>query len=300
MIEFDYFKDMDKLINEIRQSRQLSTLVENKTTFSANNFELSMFETYRVAERVELAFDFPVVTSMLTGKKVMHIDDGQAFDFHPGQSVVFPSKKKMVIDFPLASMNEPTQCLALGINEDRIDKVIEQFNDCVAIEEEHPDWKLSAVPDHLLHDSQISHLINRIMHTFVKDNKSKDILLDLMINELIVRLLQTKVKSLIISDRNNVYGDTRIGFIVKFIRENLTNHNITVELLADKVYMSPSHFHKKFKNTVGVSPIEYLNSEKVKFAKKLMKEDKKLRIAEVAFKSGFNCASYFNRQFKKR
>ena len=56
---------------------------------------------------------------------------------------------------------------------------------------------------------------------------------------------------------------------------------------------------KKFKNTLGVSPIEYINSEKIKFAKKLMKENKSMFISEVAYKAGFNNVSYFNRQFKK-
>ncbi|MHA7844577.1 MAG: helix-turn-helix domain-containing protein, partial [Winogradskyella sp.] len=64
-------------------------------------------------------------------------------------------------------------------------------------------------------------------------------------------------------------------------------------------YMSTSHFHKQFKNTLGVSPIDYINSEKIKFAKKLIKESKDVRMSEIAFKSGFNNTSYFNRQFKK-
>ena len=63
--------------------------------------------------------------------------------------------------------------------------------------------------------------------------------------------------------------------------------------------MSTSNFHKKFKNTLGVSPVEYINSEKIKFAKKLMKARPNSFISEIAYKSGFNNVSYFNRQFKK-
>ena len=63
--------------------------------------------------------------------------------------------------------------------------------------------------------------------------------------------------------------------------------------------MSTSHFHKQFKNTLGISPIDYINSEKIRFSKKLMKEKKDFRVSEIAFKSGFNNTSYFNRQFKK-
>ena len=63
--------------------------------------------------------------------------------------------------------------------------------------------------------------------------------------------------------------------------------------------MSTLHFHKKFKNTLGVSPIDYINSQKIKYSKKLIQESKDFKIADIAFKSGFNNVSYFNRQFKK-
>ena len=63
--------------------------------------------------------------------------------------------------------------------------------------------------------------------------------------------------------------------------------------------MSKSHFHKTFKNTLGISPIDYINSEKIKFSKTLIKDRQDLSISEIAFYSGFNSISYFNRQFKK-
>ena len=120
-----------------------------------------------------------------------------------------------------------------------------------------------------------------------------------MIQELVVRLLQTKAKAFILNDTESIFNDTRIGMVIKFIKNNLTNKDISVDLLAKKACMSTSHFHKKFKNTLGISPIDYINSEKIKFSKKLIKESKDFRMAEVAFKSGFNNTSYFNRQFKK-
>ena len=63
--------------------------------------------------------------------------------------------------------------------------------------------------------------------------------------------------------------------------------------------MSTSHFHKKFKDTLGISPIDYINEERIKFSKKLLSQEKNIQINDVAFKSGFNSVSYFNRQFKK-
>jgi AraC-like DNA-binding protein len=75
---------------------------------------------------------------------------------------------------------------------------------------------------------------------------------------------------------------------------------MTVETLANKANMSSSHFHKQFKNTLGISPIDYVNTERIKFSKKLITEDKQRSITDIAFLSGFNNVSYFNRQFKKQ
>ncbi len=290
---------MTPLLNQHKKNRKLTTLVENRTTYNADYAELNIYETHAYAEKVSLTFGFPIIASMLTGKKIMHIDGFEAFDFFPGESVVMPTNKEMVIDFPLAKKDSPTQCLALGIDALKMEEVVQKFNATVAIENENNSWNLEGTTSHLINNTDVNHLIERLTYTFTNNNKSKDVLLDLMIQELIVRLLQTKAKSLIINDVNQIFNDTRIGTVIKYIKENLTNKDINVATLAKKAYMSTSHFHKQFKNTLGISPIDYINSEKIKFSKKLIKESANFRMSEIAFKSGFNNTSYFNRQFKK-
>jgi len=289
---------MSYLLNHHKSKRKLTTLVENRTTYNAEYAELNIYETHVFAEKVSLTFDFPIIASMLTGKKIMHLDGFDAFDFFPGESVVMPINKEMIIDFPLATKDNPTQCLALGIDAFKIEEVVEKFNHNVAIENENNNWNLDESASHLINNVDVNHLIERLTYTFTNNNKSKDVLLDLMIQELIVRLLQTKAKSLIIND-TNIFNDTRIGTAIKFIKNNLTNKDISVDQLAKKAYMSTSHFHKQFKNTLGISPIDYINSEKIRFSKKLIKEGNDIRMSEIAFKAGFNNTSYFNRQFKK-
>src|SRR5690606_14775532 len=107
------------LLKHHNSHRKLTTLVENRTTYNADYAELNIYETHEYAEKVSLTFDFPVIASMLTGKKVMHIDGLPSFDFYPGESVVMPTSKEMIIDFPLAKENAPTQCLALGIDSSK-------------------------------------------------------------------------------------------------------------------------------------------------------------------------------------
>lgn len=282
----------------MRINRKLNTLVENRTVFCSEVSELNLFETYKIAERVDLTFDYPVLVNMITGKKVMHIESIDSFDFYPGETLIMPMGKEMVIDFPEATFSNPTQCLALGIDPTIINETIHQFNELVSVENDrNHQWEVSGDFSFLGENQELQPLINRLIQTFTTGSKSRDALLDLMLKELIIRLLQTEAKATIIKSTNNIYNNHRIAYVVKYIRDNLSD-NLTIDQLADKVYLSPSHFHKLFKNTLGESPVTFLIKERINLAKKMIRREN-YTIAEVAERVGFNNVSYFNRQFKK-
>ena len=118
-----------------------------------------------------------------------------------------------------------------------------------------------------------------------------------MIKELIVRLLQTKAKFNLIVPNTDTINNNRIAFIIDYIKTNL-HEALSISTLAEKAYMSTSNFYKSFRNTIGESPIDFINSERIKLAKKLiLTTDQKL--STIAYRTGFNNVSYFNRQFKK-
>jgi len=277
-------------------SRKLSTLIENRTIYSADFAELNVFETHIVAEKVDLQFGFPVIASMLSGKKIMHLENKEAFEFFPGESVVLQANEKMTIDFPIASANSPTRCLALGISPDKIRETIELFNQNTRIELENDTYNFDESSIHLNNNEQVQFILDRIFTTFLGSNKSKDALVDLMVKELIIRLLQTRAKSMLV-DKSIPLDNNRMSFVIKYMREHLTE-NINVNKLANKACMSTSNFHRTFKNTIGESPIDFLNGERIKFAKNLIQHTSG-RFSDIAVQAGFNNTSYFNRQFKR-
>ncbi|WP_282018116.1 AraC family transcriptional regulator [Salegentibacter mishustinae] len=287
---------MNTNLSNYNRNLKLKTSIENRTIYSADYAELNVFETRQVAESVNLQFSFPIIASMLTGKKIMHLEGMKSFDFFPGESVVLPSDKKMVIDFPLANSKNPTRCLALGIDPDKIKETVEIFNKNTRIDFENDQHSFDASAVHLANNQQVQFVLDRIFSTFLEDGKAKDALLDLMVKELIIRLLQTKAKVMLL-DNETLFDNNRMAFIVKYMREHLTE-NIQVDKLADKACMSTSNFYRSFKNTLGESPIDYLNGERIKFAKKLIQRTND-KFADIAYKSGFNNTSYFNRQFKR-
>ena len=290
---------MNNYLHNHKISRKLTTLIENRTVYTVESSELNIFETYQPIDHVNLTFNAPAIIGMLTGKKIMHFDEMPSFNFIPGESLVVPSGKELVIDFPDASIKNPTQCMVLTIEPAKINEITEKYNEHFITDEKIDGLALDLKPSHLINQQEINHLIQRLVYTFTNNVQLKDIIVDLMIHELIIRLLQTKARQILFSDINNLYNDSRIGAAVKHIKKHLTEKNITVESLADVACMSTSHFFKQFKNTLGVSPIDYINSERIKFAKQLLATEKNPKISDIAYKSGFNSVSYFNRQFKK-
>lgn len=283
--------------------KRLSTLVENRTIYAANNSELNLFETHEEAYKVSLTFQEPIIASMIEGKKVMHLDNMPSFDFFPDQSVVLAPGTEMIIDFPDADLAHPTRCLALALDSSTISETLAFFNSKTAIENDGTNDKWSLETDsvnstHLAHNTEINLLVNRLVTTFKTANRSKDVLLELMVKELIIRLLQTKAKGSILQGLDGLFNNNRIAASVKFIRDHLTE-KLSIEDLAKHSYMSVSNFYKSFKNTIGESPVDYINSERIKFAKQLIVSTDK-QLADIAFLSGFNNVSYFNRQFKKQ
>ena len=279
--------------------RKLSTFIENRTMYSSEYAELNVFETFEATKNVFLNFDSTVIASMITGKKIMHFDNTDPFYFTPSESLVIPENNSMHIDFPEASLRTPTSCLGLVIDQGKINEVVYNFNEDTVIERENNNWDFKKTTSHLNNNEELNILINRLTTTFINNTKSKDVLLDLMVQELIIRLLQSKARKLILNNVNELFNDTRIGYAVKYIKENLTKNNLTLDEVSEKACMSKSHFFKKFKNTLGVTPVDYINSEKIKFAKKLIKNTPQENICDIAYKAGFNSVTYFNRLFKK-
>ena len=81
-----------------------------------------------------------------------------------------------------------------------------------------------------------------------------------------------------------------------YIRDNI-KEKITVDQLALIAKMSKYHFIREFKRITHFTPIMYINVTRIELAKKLLSE-KKMSVAEVCEKCGFENLSYFTKTYK--
>ncbi len=285
---------MRNLTDALLSGRRLESLVENQTSYCFENVELHVFETYQEAEKVLLNFHDPILASMLRGKKVMHLQDRSCFDFIPGESLILPADEPMYIDFLEANPPNPTQCLAMAIAEQKINVAVNYLN-------EHKmkadgEWEFADVGFHFTNDSAIQQIIQRIMFLATEQHACKDTFVDMMIQELIIRILQTQTKKAYIDFPAHFSGH-RLSYVISFIRENI-DKPLNVKMLANEVCMSESNFHRVFRNEMAMSPTAFIMEERVQKAKLLLKNPE-VNMKDVCFDCGFNSLSYFNRVFKR-
>lgn len=285
------------LINPLQLSKEksLKTLVENRTIYNLNHCELNIFETYQSSTLVPLKFDDLVVTSMLRGKKIMHLFEDPEFEYLPGQTVVVPANVEMKIDFPEATRNNPTQCLALAIEQSKITETLNFLNEKYPKENDVL-WQLHYQNYFFFNNVDMASTINKLIKECMSTSITKDVLADLTLKELLIRIIQTQtVKS--IDEGMVIQANNPIKEVTEFIKQNL-KENMNLKSLSDKACMSTASFYRFFKRELGMSPIEYVLNEKIKCAKKLLKNPS-IQINEVCYLSGFEDANYFIRLFKK-
>ena len=278
------------------KKRKLQNLVENQTSYTLNNAALHVFETHEQAERVFLQFDQPVMASMLRGKKIMHLRDLQSFDFLPGESLILPADEVMCIDFPEAKEKDPTRCLALAISDEKIIKVVQTMNENMP-KLDNGEWGFLNYNFHFTNDAGIYQILQRLLFLFTENHPSKDLFVDNMLQELIVRVLQTNSRKIYTEKAMTLSSDNRLAFIIKYIRDNLYK-SLSIDELIKKACMSESHFYRVFKNELGISPVDFINNERIKLAVSLLHNPDR-KIKDVYLECGFESRSYFNRVFKR-
>ena len=278
------------------KGRTLQTLVENQSTFAAKNSELHVFETHQQAENVLLKFDQPVLASMLEGKKIMKLRDKNPFDFVPGESIMMPSGELMDIDFPEARMDRPTKCLALTISSSRIEQVLALMNEQMSrADDQH--WRFEDFNFHFSNDVAIYKIIQKLMFLFAEDHDSKEFFIELTLQELIVRIMQNRVKQTHESEVIEQRLTNRMAYVLDYIRKNL-HRTLTIEELSEQACMSLSGFHKSFKTEMGMSAVDYINQQRIRKAARML-ADPNQRVKDVYCECGFSSPSYFNRVFKR-
>ena len=86
---------------------------------------------------------------------------------------------------------------------------------------------------------------------------------------------------------------------IEYISDQLEQEGeIALAVVAEEVGMSYYHFSRAFKQSMGLSPINYITRQRMERAKRLLAETE-LPIAEIALRAGFSSQSHFTTSFRR-
>ncbi|WP_411768901.1 two-component regulator propeller domain-containing protein [Winogradskyella sp. A3E31] len=99
-------------------------------------------------------------------------------------------------------------------------------------------------------------------------------------------------------DLNNTTEQRFLERLKKTLNEHIVDPKFNAKYFSKSMSMSRMQLHRKLKTLTGLTTSEFIRTERLKIAKKLLKEDKST-VSEVAYQVGFNTPSYFIKSFKK-
>ncbi|WP_348761467.1 helix-turn-helix domain-containing protein [uncultured Salinisphaera sp.] len=280
-------------------------LVENRVSIAGRNAQLSIYDTYEPASRVPLSSEHLLYCGMITGRKVMHSKSIDDCEFLPYESFVIAPGAPVYIDFPDARPDRPTTCLAIEIARDQISRVTERLHDepsnagpDTLAEARQPTPGCAMPMLHVAHSAQTQALLERVLALFQDDDPDRDTLIDLALEELIVRMMRTRTRELLLGE-HRPEGERRhhgLSSVVDWIAENLASP-LDGDRLARMACMSRAQLYRQFRREFGSTPCQYQQTLRMEWACRQLRHSA-LSITQICHDLGFRSSSHFCRSFK--
>lgn len=130
-----------------------------------------------------------------------------------------------------------------------------------------------------------------------KESYGKSIMANSLLLQLLVRLGRYRDKGKALQSERPEVTDERIGRMLVFMEHHL-GEDLSVDDLADYVFMSRYHMMRLFKKETGQSVYEYLTERRLFLARELIRQG--IPATESCFQAGFGSYSSFTRAYGKR
>jgi len=149
-------------------------------------------------------------------------------------------------------------------------------------------WDVIPTCFHPIHRDDILAIYRRLLVIFRQPERREEC------NILLARLLH-QVTADAYAERCREPERSAIDTLLEFLFENYTRH-ISLDEMAALVHLNKSYLVRLFRREIGQTPLDYLNGIRISHARELLRSTS-LKISEIAFRCGFESASYFIRRF---
>lgn len=150
-----------------------------------------------------------------------------------------------------------------------------------------------------IRDEQLSHMAMSLLYELKAENVVGRLYADSVASVLAIQLVRRYSCLKDVTIRKGGMAPNKLRRALEFISDKLEQQQgIALEVVAQEVGMSRYHFSRVFKESMGLSPINYIVRQRIERAKKLLAETD-LPIADIALQAGFSGQSHFTTFFSK-
>ena len=158
--------------------------------------------------------------------------------------------------------------------------------------------RLQLIPAFQQRNGQVEAIAQLIMTEFQQNSTGNQLYVDSLANILAVNLLRQFATSQRQLPRyEGGLPQRQLMQVLDYIDAHL-DQEIKLAHLAELLGMSQFHFSHLFKQSMGISPYQYLLQQRVERAKQLLKRTNQ-PIVEIALDCGFNSHSHLSKQFRQ-
>lgn len=262
----------------------------------ANQTMVPNLKTWKVSAPYKLTPQVyePCIILGAQGKKNIFLD-GKRYDYNPGSFMTLFASMPLECELIEASPEKPLLAAIIQFDRNRISQMILKMNQAAPpiIEQDTPN-NVSGIFSAPLGQNLLDVMI-RLLKTLDDPNEAS-ILGESAIDEIYFRILRDEQGGMLqyhLQQRGQLHEIIRA---VEYVHQNL-DKSMSIDDLADIVNMSISGFHKKFKEVMHLSPLQYAKSIKLNKAQHYIMEGKS--VSEAGFMVGYNSSAQFSREYKR-
>ncbi|MFP4698476.1 MAG: helix-turn-helix domain-containing protein [Eubacteriales bacterium] len=227
---------------------------------------------------------------------------------HPSYSfILFPFKEQSMVNIEMEVPQNKYLSVAIGPDIPHEEKSENGFSRYMAIfikkshfDEIYKRYASKAPKKYNWKQFLVNKSIMLYLKRFMSEYENKligyeevlDSLSKIIVHQIIRDILHLEKEDLNYIESNDIEN------IIEYIHQNY-GEKLVIGELSTLINMSESHFIRKFKKEMDVTPMEYIINLRIEKAKKLLRSGTK-NITEIALQCGFNSASHFSASFQKQ
>ena len=235
----------------------------------------------------------PAIVIGAQGRKFVYLE-GKRYEYGDGNLMALFVPMAVECEGVEASPEKPMLTALITIDLNRITKMILNMDRFEKTPIKPDAGDASAIFSAPIKDNLLDATI-RLLRTL--DNPSEAAILgESIIDEIYFRILSEeqggRLKYLL-QQRGQIQ---QVSKAVEYLHQHL-DQSVSVDDLADIVNMSSSGFHKKFKQVMHLSPLQYAKSIKLNRAQTYIMDGKS--VTEASYMVGYNNLAQFSREYKR-